>query len=108
MISSTPPSRINGDLGVGHPIVRLDPVADAEHFSKGARRVYLRCIHGELAFFRLAARLKSDSEKALIEIDVDPGLISPNGISRVIGVVGLADNAEHAAKTIDHEVVGVV
>src|SRR5580700_3534877 len=64
--------------------------------------VYRRAILGPALGF------ESYAEEALIEIQIDPGLVSPNRMTGVVGVVAFTHNTKHASKTIDHEVIRMI
>src|SRR5579862_8135694 len=53
-------------------------------------------------------RLKRDAEKHRVEIQIDPGLVCPDGVAGMIGAVAFSHNPKHAPKAVDYEMIGAV
>src|ERR1035438_1775794 len=50
-------------------------------------------------------RLERNPDEAVVQIDVEMPVVGPYRVARMVGGIGLVDNAEHPAEAIDEEVV---
>jgi hypothetical protein len=80
-------------------------VARAEHFGEHGSRSEL----GGVDLFGTrnggGFGLEGDAEEAVVPVDVDVGIVGPDGVAGMIGGVLFADDTVDTAKTIDQEIV---
>src|SRR5579863_5404918 len=54
-----------------------------------------------------ASGFERHTEETLVEIEIDPRLVCPDGMTGVVGIVVFLHYAENAPESVDYEVIGV-
>src|SRR6202035_1370225 len=82
-------------------------VLGTQHFRENARGMNLRGI-GRRHVAQLGLGLKRDSQEAAVQVHEDVVALRQYRVSRVISHIGLRNDTEHLAKTIDQKMIAVV
>ncbi len=93
---------------MGDAVSGGNPVAAAEHFRQHGGAAHLARAHYSLRLAGMRLGLKGNSQKALVEIYIEPFVVGPDGIAGMVGGVGLGDHPVYAAEAVDQVVVGAL
>ena len=86
-----------------HAVFGRQIILGAQHFRQRPRGAQLR--FGDNRLVRLHSRFERHAQEAVIQVQIQPFGISPNGVTGVIGRIRFDYDAVHPSETIDHEVI---